>query len=334
MSIKLKILLALVLTSCFGLVISFYFLYQEQIQQNEIEMISMTSNKGESTALKVERRFVELAAKLKEEYSFVKSDNSINDLPDKISQISNSIQATWIYEDVNLSSKIITNSNNNPEIIEELTPVLNEKYLQKGLELFYQQRLLLIEFKNDFYGIYINKIQYGKRNIYPIVLVGLTDILSELANDGLFRNILLKKNGDVIYNSVAMEGIDYQVLLSEKIIPGIKNIKRGSTKKIKVNNVNLTYNLSKINNPELYLLTLTDTKKFNQPLLLFFVKSVLILITTVCFAIIIAIFMSNKISGPILVLTEATKNIAEENFQIDLEIKSKDEIGSLATSFK
>jgi len=61
---------------------------------------------------------------------------------------------------------------------------------------------------------------------------------------------------------------------------------------------------------------------------LFFVVAVILIV-----AIIITILFSRTLSGPIIKLSAATRDIAGGNFQTKIKIKSKDEIGQLAIDF-
>jgi sigma-B regulation protein RsbU (phosphoserine phosphatase) len=62
-------------------------------------------------------------------------------------------------------------------------------------------------------------------------------------------------------------------------------------------------------------------------------KSILLGLMIIGIGIILAFILANSITAPLFYLYEATKEIAKGNFKPKLDIKSKDEIGSLSKSF-
>jgi sigma-B regulation protein RsbU (phosphoserine phosphatase) len=62
-------------------------------------------------------------------------------------------------------------------------------------------------------------------------------------------------------------------------------------------------------------------------------KFILLGLIVLCIGIIVAFVLANSITAPLYTLYLATKKIGKGNFNTDLKIKSKDEIGSLSTSF-
>ncbi len=61
--------------------------------------------------------------------------------------------------------------------------------------------------------------------------------------------------------------------------------------------------------------------------------SVLVMLLSFILAIMLSIYLSKKITRPIIYLRDATRKIGKGNLDIKIEVKSKDEIGELAESF-
>lgn len=61
--------------------------------------------------------------------------------------------------------------------------------------------------------------------------------------------------------------------------------------------------------------------------------TILVVLASICILFILSIIMSQAITGPIKRLVEETQNAAESNLRQNIEINSKDELGTLARSF-
>lgn len=333
MSIKLKILLALVITSNLGLGLSFYFLYKEQIQKNELEMISKTASTGESRSLKVESGFTNIAGKIRNKIGQVKDADQVKDLPQETLIVSPTILASWVYEDKEGQFKFISEATKEERYNEIFRPILEKEVFADGLEATVASPLRLVEVDGQYYGLHVGRIR-GKSTYYLYNLLNLDDIFDSLEKDGLFRNYLVKKDGTIVFNAGKIGKEEVSGFLTQNVLSRLNSGQTGGfSKKVNYGGQPQTFNVSKISVPQMFLVTLADSSKFSQPLILFFVKSGLVLISTICLAIIIAILTSNRISGPLRLLTSATQTVAAGNFDVDLNIKSKDEIGALASNF-
>lgn len=62
-------------------------------------------------------------------------------------------------------------------------------------------------------------------------------------------------------------------------------------------------------------------------------RAILALIMGVAFSLILGVFLSRSISGPVKGLVEGTRHIAQGNLRYRVKVKSRDEIGELAASF-
>lgn len=61
--------------------------------------------------------------------------------------------------------------------------------------------------------------------------------------------------------------------------------------------------------------------------------TIVVILSSVCILFILSVIMSQAITGPIKKLVEETQNAAESSFTQNIEINSKDELGTLARSF-
>lgn len=334
MSIKIKILLALVLTSTLGLGISFYFLYKDQVHKNEIEIVSSTSATGEARSLKVESSLSSVAGKIRNAVKQVETATEAEALARTTIDLSSTILSAWVYKENGQETEKIAEASKNQKYLDVVTPVLEENLVKGGLDRASASPVDILLVDGQPYGVHISRLR-GKTNYYLLNLLNLDDILYSLTSEGLFRNYLVRPNGAIIYNSGKIGGEESIKFLNENVLKQLeKNPRASYGKKVSFNGSEQIYSVTRIASPLMYLVTVADTEKYSQPLALFLIKSGLVLLATICLAIIIAILFSKKISGPISQLTEATKVIATGEFQFDLDIHSRDEVGVLADNFK
>jgi len=85
--------------------------------------------------------------------------------------------------------------------------------------------------------------------------------------------------------------------------------------------------------PNVKILTLIEQQKANKALEVLKEKSFLFIIAIISFCLIIAFLFSNKITKSLIALTLATKKISSGNYNIKLDVESKDEVGTLTEDF-
>ncbi len=176
--------------------------------------------------------------------------------------------------------------------------------------------VLMAEVNLKFMWDLVDKIKVGKNGTAYVVdrqgnLIAFGDIGRVLKGENLMR---LKEVSDFVNNAG---------LLSEKDA----EISRG------IKDTEVVSNFISLGTPDWAVITELPVSEANEPIFQQFKITLLIVIANIILVILIARFISKRITKPITILSNAASEIGKGNLNPDIEVGSDDEIGRLASAF-
>ena len=178
----------------------------------------------------------------------------------------------------------------------------------------------------------VSKVRFAV-NEPAYYLVTETNLLYYIKNQSLensYMNALIDESG----NPILLEGD-----LSKDELKKFSN-ERILGKKIKTATVEETFSgtpylisYTKFDNSNMTILTLYDKNNALKAMNAFRKQSFLSLIIIICASILISVFLSKGFTTPLNRLYQASVEVAQGNYDIDLKSKSKDEVGALTNQF-
>ena len=164
------------------------------------------------------------------------------------------------------------------------------------------------------------------------VLVRLTDLRDVFRTPGSSRNVVVNAQGNILFSTadLTMDNIGplfqetgWADLLSESISQTLK----GSSGE------DLLVSFSPINLAGLSVVSMISKKEALSAVRELINKSVLFIVMLLALVVIFGVVASNRMTQSLMQLFRATKSVSQGEFNVKVNIKSRDEIGSLAESF-
>lgn len=113
----------------------------------------------------------------------------------------------------------------------------------------------------------------------------------------------------------------------------IKNISEGAEETRSTGNIPMLVSYAQVGVGNLMVISLVKKSVALRALQLLLWKSGLFFIALVALAIIVSVFISSRVTSTLVELFNATRRITKGDYSVRLNVKSNDEIGSLAESF-
>jgi len=155
------------------------------------------------------------------------------------------------------------------------------------------------------------------------------EILSAFQSTGLYSSFVLTRSGQIAIGGLEVVATDLQALqnvLQSKVAEGTAEarLSDGRTYLISYANVGVG---------DMMVVSKIDKQKALKAVEVLFAKSILFFIALLASTLLISVFASNQLTSTLRELFEATRKIAQGDFNVKIASKSNDEVGGLAVSF-
>lgn len=171
-----------------------------------------------------------------------------------------------------------------------------------------------------------------------LILIGLyhaQDLVETFANSGLYQSVLLNNFGQLLLgpqntDGTVLESMDpkkfFAGVLGSKTPEGTAEVKNDAGKETLVS-------YSQVGIGDLTVASVVSKKEALRATEVLIAKSILFFIALISSTVIISVFASIQLTSTLRELFEATRLIAQGNFDIRVKSRSRDEVGGLAESF-
>jgi sigma-B regulation protein RsbU (phosphoserine phosphatase) len=170
---------------------------------------------------------------------------------------------------------------------------------------------------------------------YFFILAKLEELANAFRRPGTTENYLVNPNGYVYFGPAGSEATYLTTRLSSDFFEKAKasQFSSGAMGVKSPEGVDLLASYSKAPFGDTTVVSLARQDDALKAVSTLIQRSVYFLIVLLSGTVIVSLFTSNSLTSPLVDLFQATKKIAEGHFDIQVKVKSNDEIGSLATSF-
>ncbi len=163
-----------------------------------------------------------------------------------------------------------------------------------------------------------------------IALYQAEDLLNAFQMSGLYSSFVVSRQGQVAVGSMEVVSSDLDILK-----PGVlKNQAGEGTSELKLSD-SVTYLISfaAVGIGDLMVISKVDKSKALKAVEVLLAKSLLFFVALLASTLLISVFASNQLTSTLRELFEATKKVAQGDFNIRVIPRSSDEVGGLAESF-
>lgn len=202
------------------------------------------------------------------------------------------------------------------------------------LEADAQKRIVRLVGSED-HLIIIEKVALAEDVTYFVLQLRAPEIVKNFRSSGTTQNFLLTSEGTIVLGTPGFESKN----INEKM--GFNLTEKISSQKIPIGTEELKdqkgeswlVSFSRVNFGGLYVMSLIPKKAALRAIEELIRKSVVLFILILSGVVIVSLIATGTLTKALTALYEATRKVAEGNFSIRVDIKSKDEIGGLAHSF-
>jgi sigma-B regulation protein RsbU (phosphoserine phosphatase) len=203
-------------------------------------------------------------------------------------------------------------------------------------EVRLQNRLIRVPFKDD-RVLMVERVlnPESKSEVFFLIMCRLPEILSTFKTPSGVESYLINDQGFVLFGPAGTEATylatkyetDFLERAKEKKVSfGTDLLKSQSGKEF-------LGSFAQLNHANLFVVSFVDKQEALNAVVVLVRKSAIFFLMLLCVTTIVALIGSGSITKAITKLVEATKKVAEGEFDIKVEVKSRDEVGSLADSF-
>jgi sigma-B regulation protein RsbU (phosphoserine phosphatase) len=338
-SLQYKLLALLVLLPTIS-ILSYLALVMNLFESDKIAYVYDSSlSVSRSLSSQVRSNIISLNSDLNpiiEGYSRV--ENKFDDISQKLFNKKTSLLKIYVFKKENKKIKIAT-------------ILSKKKELKTDKELFKKRKLITLAKDTFKKGLMINIADESKNLLWMgldsssanekdtgyalVALFSSNELINQFKTSNLYHSYLIDNNGKAILRSGAThEDLQSETFDDWKFFQEIKNINIGSTKEtISPKGHKWFVSYDSIQVGPYNVLSFVEKDKALKALEVLLQKSLLFFVSLISGSIILSFFSSRKLTGTLRNLILATKELSEGNYDIQVEIKSEDEVGILAKSF-
>lgn len=221
-----------------------------------------------------------------------------------------------------------------PQMGEELAPKI-EQLMARARELTKKQQRLIFSFDKDDRLFIIERVDNTKQQkfIYFGLLVQLSELEQMFKTSGAQKIFLIDSLGQVIFGPQEFIGEMLSQKMDLNFLKQAEMISQGVEVSKDRTNVDYMVSYSKVGFGDLYVMTSVMKEKALGALGILLRKSVIFFVLLISLTVMISLLASNTMTQSLTSLFDATKKVAEGKFNFQVDVKSNDEVGSLAENF-
>lgn len=197
------------------------------------------------------------------------------------------------------------------------------------------RRLVKVPFSDDRVFI-MEKVsdETNTRNTVFLVIVKMSEA-SEMFRAAMSQKMyLISSDGTVMFGPDGMPGQKLQSTVSPQFLEGTsKQIAQGAETDRSVDGKELLVSFSRAGFGDLIVVTTVEKEKALGAVQILIRKSLIFFGILISVTVILSLFASSGLTQALTQLFDATKKVAEGDFNIRVDVKSNDEVGSLADNF-
>lgn len=167
-------------------------------------------------------------------------------------------------------------------------------------------------------------------HLVAVALYQAQDLLTAFESTGFYTSFVTSRDGKVKVGSMSVVQTDLDLL---KGVLG--NSKTDGTAEITLSDgVRYLISYSNIGLGDLLVISKVDKMKALKAVEVLVAKSILFFIALLASTLLISVFASNQLTSTLRELFDATEKVSQGDFNIDVKVRSTDEVGGLALGFK
>lgn len=166
----------------------------------------------------------------------------------------------------------------------------------------------------------------------PMIVIALyqaEDMINAFDSTGLYSSMVMTRSGDLSLGASEVVGPDLDLLrgvLKSKANEGTAQAKMKDGQ-------NYLISYASVGLGDLMVVSKVDKNKALKAVEVLIFKSLLFFVALLALTLVISVFASGQLTSALSELFEATQKIAQGNFNVRVQARSRDEVGGLATSF-
>lgn len=165
-----------------------------------------------------------------------------------------------------------------------------------------------------------------------MVVLALTqadELLNAFQSTGLYSSFVVTRSGKISIGGIDIVGSDLGVL-RQTLKPGIKE---GTAETRFSDGQTYLISFSDVGMGDLTVISKVDKKRALKAVEVLVLKSLLFFVALIASTLLFSVLVSNRMTATLRELFEATRKIAQGDFNVSVQARSKDEVGGLAVSF-
>jgi sigma-B regulation protein RsbU (phosphoserine phosphatase) len=155
------------------------------------------------------------------------------------------------------------------------------------------------------------------------------DLLNAFQTTGLYSSFVITRSGRIAIGAMDVVGTDLGLLHGV-----LKSTAKEGTAETKLSD-GQTYLISyaSVGLGDLLVISKVDKSRALKAVQVLVMKSLLFFVALLASTLLISVFVANRLTSTLRDLFEATRKIAQGDFNVKVTLRSKDEVGGLAASF-
>ncbi len=335
-SIRYKILALLTLVPVFTLG-AFLLMALKIFKDDKMAYVfDSTSNLSGTLASQIKNQLNTIIIGAKPLFQDYAEQGKFSEISDSLLKNSPNLDFMTVYELDETVNKLTMKSylEKSPQMVDELTPKI-ELFMAQARELTKKQQRLIFSFNKDDRLFIIERVDNTKQQkfIYFGFLVQLSELEQMFKTVGAQKIFLIDSLGRVIFGPQEFIGETLSQKMDLNFLKQAEMISQGvEVSKDRVNGDSLI-SYSKVGFGDLYVMTSVIKEKALGALGTLLRKSVIFFVLLISLTVMISLLASNTMTQSLTSLFDATKKVSEGKFNFQVDVKSNDEVGSLAENF-
>ncbi len=198
-----------------------------------------------------------------------------------------------------------------------------------------QQRLVRAPFKDDRFFIF-EKVsdKVSQKTTVFLVVVKMTEASEMFRAASSQKIVLLSQDGTVLFGPDTVIGKKIQTVVTPSVLKGVSAAVAQGAETVKANDgTDTLVSFSRVGFGDLIVVTMVDKEHALGAVQILIRKSLLLFGLLISLTVVLGLFASSGLTHAITQLFDATTKVSEGDFNIRVDVKSNDEVGTLADNF-